>query len=235
MFRSVSDFKADLEHYYKLGFRPVLASEYLANKMSLPPGASPIVMTFDDSTPSQIQLKSDGTVDPNCAVGIWQEFAKTHPDFPVHGTFFVLPDVMWGPRKFDPRKVKLLFDLGSELGNHTITHPKLSHLTDDKVQSELGTAAERLEAFGQKGPHSMALPFGISPKHPAILKGFDWKGSHVTFTGVFLVGANPAPPPTSPKFNRNRIPRIIAISGPYGIDYWLKQLEQGRVKPYVQP
>jgi len=235
MFRTVDAFRMDLEHYYKLGFRPVLASEYLSNTMKLPPGASPIVMTFDDATPSQIQLAKDGSVDPNCAVGIWQDFAKIHPDFPVHATFFVLPDVMWGPKKFDPRKVKLVFDIGSELANHTITHPKLSHLTDTKVEWELGTATDRLVAMGQSAPHSMALPYGISPKNKKLLRGFDWNGKHISFTGVFLVGANPAPAPADPKFNRFRVPRIIAISGPYGIDYWLNELKKGHVKPYVQP
>ena len=235
MFRSVADFQKDLQHYYDLGFRPVLASEYIENRMHLPPGSSPIVITFDDSTPSQIQLRADGSVTPNCAVGIWMDFARIHPDFPVHATFFVLPDVMWGPRKLDPRKVKWVFDLGSELANHTSTHPKLSHLSDQSVEWELGNATEKLEALGQKGPHSMALPYGINPKNKSILSGFDYHGRHITFTGVFLVGANPAPSPNNPKFNRLRIPRIIAISGPYGIDYWLDQLKRGRVKPYVQP
>jgi peptidoglycan/xylan/chitin deacetylase (PgdA/CDA1 family) len=235
MFRTVSAFRTDLEHYYEMGFRPVLASEYLSNTMKLPPGASPIVLTFDDATPSQIQLAADGSVKPNCAVGIWQEFAKTHPDFPVHATFFVLPDVLWGPKKIDLRKVKLVFDLGSELANHTINHPKLSHLTDEKVKWELGTATERLEELGQKPPHSMALPFGISPKNKKLLRGFDWNGRHINFTGVFLVGANPAPAPTDPKFNRFRVPRIMAVSKPYGIDYWLNELKKGHVKPYVQP
>jgi hypothetical protein len=116
-----------------------------------------------------------------------------------------------------------------------MTHPKLSHLKDDQVKAELGIAEARLEAFGQKAPHSMALPYGISPKNASILRGFDWKGKRIQFSGVFLVGANPAPSPNNPKFNRFRVPRIIAISGPYGIDYWLKQLAQGHVKPYVQP
>jgi hypothetical protein len=235
MFRSPADFAKDLENYYAAGFRPVLASEYLSNRMRLPSGTSPIVITFDDSIASQIQMRDDGSVTPDCAVGIWQAFARSHPDFPVHATFFVLPDVMWGQKKLVNQKIQWLFHAGSELANHTTTHPKLSHLSDEKVKWELGNASEKLEAEGQKGPHSMALPYGINPKNKSILNGFDWKGRHITFTGVFLVGANPAPSPNSTKFNRLRVPRILAISGPYGIDFWLQQLKQGRVKPFVQP
>jgi hypothetical protein len=116
-----------------------------------------------------------------------------------------------------------------------MTHPKLKKLTDDKVKEELGKAEEGLIANGQNGPHSLALPYGISPKNSDLLKGFDWNGRRIAFTGIFLVGANPAPSPNSPKFNPYRIPRIMAISGPYGIDFWLHKLTQGQVKPYVQP
>jgi len=234
-FRTKEQFQSDLERFYSMGFRPVLASEYLANKMPLPPGASPVVITLDDSSPTQLQLMPDGSVDPNCAVGIWQEFAKTHLDFPVHGTFFVLPDTLWARKSNDDRKVKLIYSLGNELANHTMTHPILSHLTDDKVKWELGTANEKLEALGQPLPGPMALPFGVSPKHVSILHGFDWNGKHVVFTGVFLNGAEPAKSPNNPKFNRFRVPRIIATTVPYGLDFWLDKLKAGKVKPYVQP
>ena len=235
MFRSPSAFRRDLETFYELGFRPVLASEYLANKMSLPPGASPVVMTFDDSQPTQLKLKKDGTVDPECAIGIWMDFAKAHPDFPVHGTFFVLPDNLWTTNKVDPRKAKLLLGLGSEMANHTIHHPKLKKLTDDKVKWELGTANDRLTGLGQTLPISMALPFGMMPKNKKLLEGFDWQGKKIQFTGVFLSGAAPARSPSDPKLNKLRVPRILATTVPYGLDYWIKQLKEGKVKPYVEP
>ncbi len=235
MFRTVKQFRADLDTYYKLGFRPVLASEYLANKMPLPKGASPIILSFDDSTPTQLQLKPDGTVDPDCAIGIWQEFAKTHPDFPVHGTFFILPDQLWSHGRRDPRKARLLLGLGSELANHTMTHPILRKLSDEKVKAEVGTANERLAELGQSLPVSLALPFGVSPKNPSILRAFDWQGKHMESTGVFLNGAEPARSPNDPKFNRYRIPRILATTVPYGMDFWIKRAESGAIKLFVQP
>lgn len=235
MFRSPAAFRKDLETFYQLGFRPVLASEFLANKMPLPPGASPVVMTFDDSQPTQLKLLKDGSVDPNCGVGIWMDFAKTHPDFPVHGTFFVLPENLFTTNKRDPRKVKLLLSLGSELANHTIHHPKLKKLSDEKVKWELGTANDKLVEMGQTMPVSMALPFGMMPKNKKLLEGFDWQGKKVQFTGVFLSGAAPAKPPTDPKYNALRVPRILAATVPYGLDYWIKLLKAGKVKPYVAP
>jgi polysaccharide deacetylase len=234
MFRTTGDFREDLERLYKDGFRPCTVSDYLSNKMPLPPGASPAVFTFDDANPSQIKLRPDGSVDPDCAVGIWQEFAKEHPDFPVRATFFVLP-TMWGQSKMLAQKVALVKQLGCELADHTITHPILSKLSDEKVKREIGEAADNLEKLGTPMPVSLALPFGVSPKNKKLLESFDYNGKHYEMKGVLLVGAEPARSPLDPKFNKYRIPRVQAYSGPFGINEWLDKFEKGSVKVYVAP
>lgn len=235
MFRTANQFKSDLERYYRLGFRPVTVSQYLDNKMNLAPGASPMVFTFDDSNPSQLQLRPNGTVDPTCAVGIWLDFAKTHPDFPVRATFYVLPDVMWAQPKLLDTKLAMLKKWGCELGNHTMTHPILRKLSDEKVKIEIGEASARLQALGVAMPASLALPFGSSPKNSQLTKEFDYKGRKVQVKAALLVGANPAAAPGDPKLNLQRIPRVQACEGDYGITYWLDLFEKGKVKVYVQP
>ncbi|RYG30702.1 hypothetical protein EON81_24440 [bacterium] len=229
MHRSPAAFKKDLERLYDAGFRPVTATEYLTGKMDLPPGATPVVMTFDDSNPSQFQLKEDGTVDPECGIGIWKAFAETHPDFPVHGTFYVLPDVMWGQPKSVKKKIAMLEEMGSELANHTVSHPILRKLSDDRAKAEIVDANARLRKFGVKGPISLALPFGVSPKNKGIVKGLIQKGE---LSAAFLVGANPAPAPG--KISYPAVPRIQAYDGPYGLPEWLDKLEKGQVKVYVE-
>ncbi len=235
MFRTPKQFRADLNLYYKMGFRPVLASEYLANKMPLAPGASPVVMTFDDSNPSQIQLTKTGEVDPRSAVGIWMEFAKTHPDFPVHGTFFVLPGSLWGKKKQAKEKVKLLLSMGSELANLTMSHPFLNHCSDAKVKYEVATCNFRLDALGQPGPHTLAVPYGEFPRHSSILKGFTYKGKQVEFSGVFMAWGGPARSPNDPKLNRYKIPRMMAVNEEDSIENYIKTIKKGHYKPYVQP
>ncbi len=230
--RSVDRFRADLGRLYKMGFRPVTASEYLGNQMKLAPGASPLVITFDDSDPTQIRILPDGKLDPNSAVGIWAEFAEKHPDFPVKATFFVLPN-LWGQPKLVKEKVRILQEAGSEIASHTLTHPKLSHLTDEKVKQEFAGAIDKLRELGHAGGVSLALPYGISPKNKSLVKSFDYKGKPYSMTGAFLVGAEPAPAPTDPKFNPYRVPRVQGIEGEAGITYWLDQIEKGRVAVYV--
>ncbi|MHB8638067.1 MAG: polysaccharide deacetylase family protein, partial [Fimbriimonadaceae bacterium] len=234
-YRSVEQFNNDLDRMDKMGFRPVTVSAYLSGKMDLAPGASPVVMTFDDANADQVRFLDDGTLDPTCMIGLWAAFAKSHPDFPVHATFFILPDSLFGQPKWRDAKLALLKSLGCELANHTITHPILRKMTDEQVEQEIGDASERLEKLGQALPTALALPFGSSPRNKALLRGFDWHGKHVDLTGVFLVGSNPAPPTTDAKFNRFAIPRIQANEGEYGLTYWLNRVAAGRVKVYVQP
>jgi len=233
LFRTKKEFLGDLERLYKDGFRPCTVSQYLANDMDLPPGASPAVFTFDDSNPSQLQLKPDGSVDPDCAVGIWMDFAKTHPDFPVRATFYVLPDTMWLQPKLTKEKVALIHSLGSELGNHTLTHPVLSKLTDEQVKRQIAMATDRLVKFGESAPVSLAFPYGVQPKNKSLLRGFVYKKKKYTLKATLLVGAEPAKSPIDPKLNVYRIPRVQACPGLYGLDYWLDLVEKGKCNVYV--
>ncbi len=233
MFRSPDQFKGDLERLYKMGFRPETVNDYLKGSTELAKGASPAVFTFDDSNPDQVKLNPDGSLASDCFLGIWQDFTKTHPDFPIRATFFVLPDTMWGQRKMLSAKLDLLRKLGCELANHTMTHPVLRKLTDEKAEYEIGEAEMRLEKLGVAAPASLALPFGVSPHNKGILSGFDYQGKHIAPKAVFLVGANPAPPVSSPKFNGLRVPRIQACEGPFGITYWLDQVDSNKVKLFV--
>ena len=83
------EFRAELQQLYVAGYRPVTASALATGKIDLPRGATPVVLTFDDSTKSQAALLPDGRIDPESAVGIMLEFARDHPDFRPAGTFYV--------------------------------------------------------------------------------------------------------------------------------------------------
>ena len=230
MHRSPEAFRKDLERLDRMGFRPVTARDWLAGRMDLAKGASPVVMTFDDANPDQFQLLPDGTVDPKCGVGIWLDFAKTHPDFPVKGTFFVLP-TMWGQPSMVEKKLALLRGWGCEVANHTITHVPLRKQTDERVKKEIGDAAIALAKLGEKGPFDLAYPLGSTPKNIALLKGFPYKSGKITVASGFLVGANPSATPPKDLYH---IPRIQATTGDYGLDDWLDKVQKGSVKVYVE-
>lgn len=231
--RSIARFKSDLARYYRMGFRPVTLGDYVHNRMDLPKGASPLVITFDDSHISQYRILDDGQVDPDCAIGIWVAFAKDHPDFPVKATFFVLPSVPWGQKASLATKIKQLKDWGCELGSHTMTHPKLSSLSEKMVKLELSQAIDFVSSLGGNC-EAIALPYGVSPKDTKLLSGFQLNGRSYGHKAALLVGANPAPSPDSIKRNLMRLPRIQCIEGPYGITDWLDRIQAGSVQVYVR-
>lgn len=225
--RSIERFKADLARYYALGFRPVTLGAYLSDSMDLAPGASPIVITFDDSHPTQFTLRPDGSLDPDCALGIWSSFAAQHPDFPILATFYILPDSgPWGQPELVARKFAMLKSWNCEVGSHTLSHPKLSQLPKAEAIKELAGAKRYVESKGFPCD-TIALPYGISPKDPTLLRRF--------YKAALLVGANPAPAPSADHLDPMRLPRIQGIEGDFGITYWLDRIEQGRTAVYVEP
>jgi hypothetical protein len=232
--RSFEHFRHDLQRLYDMGFRPVTVSEYLSDHVSIPPGASPVVITIDDSNPSQFRLNEDGSVDPDCAVGIWQEFASTHPDFPVKGTWYVIPTVMWGQPRWRDRKVEILKESGSELASHTWSHSPLRKLTDKQVKEEIAKSIDFLAKYDFEDV-SFAYPYGIYPKHMEILDGF-WKNHRAyTLTGAVTCETDVAPPPASDDLRPFKVPRVEALEGPSGIDAWLDKIQAGKVKVFVAP
>lgn len=233
MERSPALMRRDLERLYKHGFRPINVTEYLSGEFNLPPGASPVILTFDDANPTQVAFGPDGELDPNCGLGILKAFSERHRDFPPKAVFFVLPQ-LWGQPEHRAKKIELIKSWGGEVANHTITHPNLSKLSDEKVKEELAGSFKLLEPYGGN-PEYLALPLGVSPKNRALLKSFNYQGKEYQMKASFLVGANPAPPPNSEKFDPTRIPRIQACEGPFGLDDWLDKLEKGQVKPWVAP
>lgn len=232
--RSVENFRADLERLYRLGYRPVTMSEYVENRMNLPPGASPVVITFDDSTPCQFRLLSDGRIDPSCAVGIWLDFARTRPDFPVKATFYVLPPVPFGQKAHVGEKLRRLREWGSEIGSHTVSHRSLDSMSDEQVLREFAGSIEFLAKYGVR-PTSLALPYGRKPRNADLLESFRHRDGEVGFRSVTYVGARPALSPVDPRFRPHRIPRVLGTGGSLGVTYWLDRVERGLSRPYVEP
>jgi len=232
--RTPTNFRKDLEALYEMGYRPITVSEYIENSFELPPGASPVMLTFDDASPGQFRILPDGSIDPNCAVGVWKQFADKHPDFPVKGTWYLLPTQQFGNRAQMRKKAAMLMEWGSELGIHTLTHRSLRKLPEATVKAEIAGAIEWVRSLGAE-PKTMAYPYGEPPKNMQLVKGFRHKGKEFGLSGAVMVGAYPYYPPTSQKFNPFQIPRIQGMDKNLGITQWLKRIRKGEFPPYVAP
>ena len=72
-----AQFRGRLEQLYAHHFRTITAAAVLASgRVDLPAGTSPMVLTIDDSSVSQDAEQPEGTVAPDCAVGILLSVAR---------------------------------------------------------------------------------------------------------------------------------------------------------------
>lgn len=234
-FRTPEKFRQDLKRLYDEGYRPISLSDYLNNRIALPYGQSPVILTFDDALPSQFTYLPDGSIDPNCAVGILQTFHKEHPDFAVRATFYVLPTAPgFGPKDQTAKKLQALLAMGCEIGNHTLSHPKLNRLSDKEVQEEIaGCAAEIKKLVPGATVDTLALPMGIAPRNKSLSVQGNFKGTRYHNRAVMLVGAEPARAPIAKRFNPMKIPRIQALEGPSGSTFWLDRLKAKSSGRYI--
>ena len=103
--RTPENFRRDLEVLYARGYRLQSLNDLLDGKITVKAGFTPIILTFDDSSPGQFRyLDQNGTleIDPKSAVGVLEAFAREKPDFGRAATFFVLPGAGSQHAQFDP-------------------------------------------------------------------------------------------------------------------------------------
>jgi hypothetical protein len=233
--RTVESFKADLADVYRRGYRPITIAQMLDRDFSgVPVGMSPVVFVFDDASPEQFRyIERNGAleIDPTSGVGIWLEFAKTHPGWSPRATFCLLNGASAGHNFFgdDPKfqgqkkewrfqKVKWLADQGFELCSHTVWHAQLNKYSDAVVQEQL---ARNVMAIDSAVPgyrvRTMALPYGIWPKNRPLAWGGSWtdpktgKVHRYAFDAVLEVAGGPARSPFDPQFDPHSIDRVQAV------------------------
>jgi peptidoglycan/xylan/chitin deacetylase (PgdA/CDA1 family) len=236
MHRSIEEFQGDLQRLYEEGYRPVNLSEYLDNKMNLPVGTSPVVLTFDDARSTQFRYLHDGSIDPNCAVGILQDFTRSHPDFPLKAVFYVLPDGAFGSDRYAARKMRALLQMGCELGNHTLNHHYFNRMSDAAIEKEIALG-KRITEKMVPGANldTLALPGGCKPRshNYGVLTSGAYEGTHYTNRAVLDAWGGPAPSPISTKYDPLRIPRVLGVNGSGGVNEALDYLKERPGERYV--
>lgn len=233
--RTREHFRADLEGAYRRGYRPVTLSQVLDKDFSdVPVGMSPVVVVFDDASPGQfsyIERNGKLEIDPTSGIGIWLDFAKSHPGWKNRAVFCLLNGGAAGHNFFGDnvkfqgqkkewrfQKVKWLADNGFELCDHTVWHAMLNKYSDAVVQEQIARNAMGIDSAvpGYK-IRSMALPYGIWPKNRQLAWQGSWrdpktgKVHNYHFEAVMEVSGGPTRSPYDPAFNPHSITRIQAV------------------------
>jgi peptidoglycan/xylan/chitin deacetylase (PgdA/CDA1 family) len=238
--RTPENFRRDLQRLWERGYRLVALNDFLDGTMALAAGTSPVILTFDDSSPGQfrmIERGGDWVIDPDCAVGILEAFERQHPGFGHAATFYVLPGADPPNRLFDQpalatRKLQYLASHGYEIGNHTLWHATLSRYPEPVVREQLARAQEWIQRHvPDYRPRTLALPMGAYPRDPAWAVSGTVKGVSYRHDTILMVSGGPAPAPRARGFDRYRLPRIQAVDSE--IDYWLAHFDRHPAERYV--
>ena len=232
--RTPEQLRADLAWLYEHDFYVISMQDYLTGQIDIPAGKRPVILTFDDSPVSQFRLipLADGqlAIDPNCAVGILEQFFAAHPDFGRGGHFGLNTKRIfaWAPNAdasdqepYVQMKLRWLLDNGYELGNHTVDHANLAELTLDEVKQQLAVANDTVLALVPDAQMSViTLPYGMYPPDEGerFLQGFTYQERDYAWDGALLVGANPANAPFSTEFDPYETARIQAFDAE--LEYW---------------
>jgi hypothetical protein len=236
--RTVEEFKGDLQALYDAGFRPVNMSDVVRDNIDVPAGKSPVVLTFDDARATQFKLiETDKAqqIDPNCAVGIMTDFHKTHPDWPMKATFYVLPKSKmtldaFGQYGLGDQKMQYLVSQGFEIGNHTTFHKRMTNMTPDQIQTEIGNANNEIEdAVPGIKIYTMAVPMGLFPHKQNVqyLIHGSYQGKPYDYLAAMAASWRPIPSPSSKAFNPMHLERITPADGLNGLHDWIQRLTHG--------
>jgi peptidoglycan/xylan/chitin deacetylase (PgdA/CDA1 family) len=213
--RTPENFRSDIAQLKSAGYYPVNVRDLASGNIDIPAGKSPVVITFDDSSPGQYRILDDGSIDPDSAVGILQQAAESG-DWASHASFFCLLDVtpkeriLFGQPDKQQEKLRNLVNWGYEVGSHTVTHLNLKKASTAEATKQLAQSKATLENLigGGYSVTSIAIPYGEYPSSDSILKSGTYEDTTYAYTAALSINSAPSSSPFSSKFDALHIPRI---------------------------
>ena len=238
--RTPENFRRDLETLYTRGYRLQSLNDLLDRKITVGAGFTPVVLTFNDSSPGQFRyIAQNGSVeiDPKCAVGVLEAFIKERPDFGRAATFYVLPGAsrpnkLFNQPEHEGRKLQFLVSRGYEIGNHTLWHANLGKYPEPVVRQQIAEAQQWIHRHvPDYRIRTIALPHGVYPKDLGWALTGSAKGSTYNHDAILMVAGGAAPSPFSEKFDPAHLPRIQAVER--DLAYWLSYFDKHPEERFV--
>lgn len=166
-------FRKHLSMMVKAGWYPMNARDiYIPEKLqAVPAGMTPVALTFDDARGSHFRYKKDGTLDPNCILGILERFHEKYGEkWPRAGTFFVLPKSSYNPTPFwqaglEKKKCQWLVANGYELSNHSFAHKFMSGMSASQVREAVWGCVRDIRKLAPEATmDTFCVPYGAYPR-----------------------------------------------------------------------
>ena len=236
-----SQFRKDIEWLYAHKYRPIGLSDFVNGRIDCPEGMSPVILTFDDAVKGQFRILPDGKTDPNCVVGILEDFHAKHPDWQLRGTFFVLTDAdprfppPFYQKEFAQGKLEQLVKDGFEVGNHTVHHKSMNRLSDAQATAEIAGAVAGIHKYlPDYDVNELALPYGRYPKNLSVVKSGTSNG--ISYKNIVALKAawRPVSSPMARGFNPYMLERITPGDKFQQSYWWLNYLEKNKSEKFIR-
>lgn len=233
--RTKEAFRNDLEFYYKNNYRMIRLTDYVDGIIDVELGYSPIVITFDDGINNVKVLGKDEfgnlIIDPNCALGILEEYKNKYPDFNVTATFFLNTE-LFRCGEYDNEVLNYVINHGYDIGNHTVNHPNINNISALETEKEVGKMYEKLEnIINDKYVNIVALPYGNPSQNNSNFSHVltsKYNGKTYETKSTLRVSWEANYSCFNKSFDKTYIKRIRAYTGPSGIEDNFKKLENNR-------
>ncbi|MCL5263590.1 MAG: polysaccharide deacetylase family protein [Chloroflexi bacterium] len=239
--RTRESFRRDLEYLYRNGYYLIGLNDLLDNRVRVPAGKTPVVITFDDSNRSQFQfvVGADGSLktDPTSGLGILEDFSAPHPDFGRSAVFCVLPGAdppndLFGQPAYRQQKLQYLAREGYEICNHTLWHANLRQIGEKDIPRQIALANKAIQqAVPGYQVNTFNPPSGVYPKNVSLLVDGTFEGTSYHHRAILEVGAGPMTAPNHRKTDFLHMPRIQAIQTE--LDLWFRYFKQHPEERYV--
>jgi len=237
--RSVESFKQDIQRLYDMGFRTISLKDFVTNNIDVEAGYTPVVLTFDDGHKSNFfveEIDGEIKIDPDCVVGILEEFYNEHTDFGLEATFFLNGGTPFGQKDYVSYKLNYLLEKGMDIGNHSYGHEHLKDLSGKSIEKTLGKNVKELnEIIPEYEINLLALPFGERPndeREKYIISG-EFEETQYNNIAVLKVGWKPEVSAINKKFNFKSINRVQSGDNKFQLTYYLDQYEKNSKKRFI--
>ncbi len=226
-----------LDRLYREGYRPIRLVDLVRRQIDVPRGRTPVVLTFDDSSPGQFHRFATGGIDPRSAVGVLTAFARKHPRFRPTATLFLNAHPFADANTTGA--LRHLVGAGYELGNHTMDHLNLAQVSAATARDDILELQGLIAGAVPKAvPATFALPFGAWPSDRGVAIAGGTAAGQYRHEGVVLAGWEPAPSPYTSSWDPTAITRMCATSWAggkqdYYANWWLDTLARNPGRRFV--
>lgn len=113
------------------------------------------IIPLDDADPQVALLTIDDAPDQHAV-----DMAHILNDMDIKAIFFV--NGMFLQDEAGQNDLKAIYDMGFEIGNHTMTHPNLEHIDAEQTRKEIVQVNDLVEEITGERPRFFRAPFGVN-------------------------------------------------------------------------